>query len=125
MTDPQAASPQSPQSLSATADAKNVNLIYILYLVALAAGVTALVGVVMAYINKDTAPEWLRSHYQFQIRTFWIGLLYAFVSAILVMAVIGIGMLGFVAVWYVIRCVKGMKRIQEGQPVPNPTTWLW
>lgn len=32
-----------------------------------------LVGVVMAYVNRGDAPEWLRAHYRYQIRTFWIG----------------------------------------------------
>lgn len=51
-------------------------IIYILYLVGLVFGVTGIVGVVMAYISKDDAPDWVKTHYQFQIRTFWIGALY-------------------------------------------------
>ena len=53
-------------------------IVYILYLVSLLFGITGIIGVVMAYINKDDAPEWVQTHYQFQIRTFWIGALFIF-----------------------------------------------
>ena len=52
-------------------------IIYILYLVGVAFGITGLIGVIMAYANRSDAPEWLASHYRFQIRTFWLCLLYA------------------------------------------------
>jgi uncharacterized membrane protein len=39
-------------------------------MVCLLFGITGVIGVVMAYINKDDAAEWLKTHYQFQIRTF-------------------------------------------------------
>lgn len=48
--------------------------VYILYLVGFLAGITALVGLVLAYVNRSDASAWLQSHYTFQIRTFWIGL---------------------------------------------------
>ncbi|NLG74719.1 MAG: hypothetical protein GX535_00625, partial [Xanthomonadaceae bacterium] len=53
-------------------------IIYVLYLVGLLTALTSLVGVVMAYIYRDEAPDWLKTHYTFQIRTFWLMLLYAF-----------------------------------------------
>ena len=49
----------------------------------LVTGVTILVGVVMTYIYKDESPEWLRTHYEQQIRLFWIGLLYCVIAGIL------------------------------------------
>ena len=54
----------------------SANVIYILYLVALLlGGLTTLVGVIMAYVYRGSAPAWVQTHYQFQIRTFWIVLL--------------------------------------------------
>lgn len=41
-------------------------LIYVLYLVGFAAGITLVIGVVMAYVNQDGAPDWLRTHYRFR-----------------------------------------------------------
>jgi len=104
---------------------QNAKLVYILYLVGIVVGVTGIVGVVMAYINKDDAPDWLKSHYQFQIRTFWIGLLYFVVGILLTMVVIGIFILLFWCVWLIIRCVKGMKALDAKQAHPNPTGWMF
>lgn len=107
------------------ASAGTAKLIYILYLVGLAVGVTEIVGVVMAYMNKDEAPEWLKSHYHFQIRTFWISILMVFVGVILAFVIIGFFLIFFWYIWLIIRCVKGMKYIDNHQPHPNPTTWMF
>lgn len=100
-------------------------LVYVLYLAGLVLGITGIIGVVMAYINRNDAPEWLQSHYQFQIRTFWIGLLYMVVGALLAMAIIGYFILLFWVVWLIIRCVKGIKALDQQQPPANPTGWMF
>lgn len=105
--------------------AQNAKIIYILYLVGIVVGITGLVGVIMAYINKDEAPDWLKSHYQFLIRTFWIGLLYCVVGIISAVFIIGIFILLFWVVWLIIRCVKGMKALDAKQPHPDPTGWMF
>jgi len=107
------------------ADGKTANLIYILYLVALVIGLTGLVGLIMAYINRSDAPPWVQSHYQFQIRTFWIGLLYGVVGLVTSLILIGWLILLATAVWWIVRCVMGMKALGENRPIANPTTWLW
>jgi uncharacterized membrane protein len=122
MNEPQMASVTSPGS---AAETRNASLVYILYLVSFVIGITCLIGVVMAYVNKGSAPEWLRSHYRYQIRTFWIGLLYGAIGAITTMAFVGFAVLVFVAVWFIVRCVKGLKNVQAGEPVAKPDTWLW
>jgi uncharacterized membrane protein len=106
-------------------DARNLTIIYVLYLFTFLVGVSALIGVVMAYVNKGTAPEWAETHYRYQIRTFWISLLYLLVGGLLVIAAVGFVVLLFWAVWFVVRCVKGLKQVQLGAPMPNPGTWLW
>ncbi len=97
--------------------------IYILYLAGLLVGITPIIGLVMAYIYRDGAPHWLRTHYHFQIRTFWIGLLYVFLGGVTSFIFIGWFILLFWLVWYVIRCVKGLKLAGEGAAVPNAGTW--
>jgi hypothetical protein len=52
--------------------------VYILYLVGFLTGITVLVGVVIAYLQRDNTDRVSQSHFQFQIVTFWIGLLYFF-----------------------------------------------
>jgi uncharacterized membrane protein len=104
-------------------DSGNANLIYILYLISLVLGITAIVGVIMAYIGKDQAPEWLQSHYNNQINIFWKGLLYSVISIILTVVIIGILMLLVVLIWYIVRTVKGMQALSRGEPYPNPGSW--
>ena len=99
-------------------------IVYILYLIGLVFGITWLIGVVMAYINKDDAPEWLKSHYQFQIRTFWIGTLYIFIGIILSFVLVGILVLFFFVIWLIVRCVKGIKYLDQKEAPPNPTGWM-
>ncbi|HXE17121.1 MAG TPA: hypothetical protein VN632_07820 [Stellaceae bacterium] len=100
-------------------------VIYALYLAGLVVGITPIIGLIMAYIYRDGAPHWLRTHYHYQIRTFWIGLLYVFVGAITLFIFIGYFILLFWFFWYVIRCVKGLKLAGEGSAVPNAATWLF
>jgi uncharacterized membrane protein len=117
--------PANVTSPGASAEARNVSTIYILYLVSFVVGITCLIGVVMAYINKDSAPEWLQSHYRYQVRTFWIGLLYGAIGALTTLVVVGFAVLLFLAVWFIVRCAKGLKHVQAGEPMPKPATWLW
>jgi uncharacterized membrane protein len=100
-------------------------IIYILYLVGLATGLTLVIGVIMAYINREDPPEWLQSHFRFQIRTFWIGLLYCVIGVILSMVLVGILVLLFAAVWLIIRVVKGFKYLEQRQPVADVETWMF
>ncbi|MCS4503146.1 hypothetical protein KBTX_02249 [wastewater metagenome] len=104
-------------------DTGKVRVIYILYLVALVLGVTGLIGVVMAYIYRDGAPEWLRSHYTWQIRTFWIGLGLSFIGMITSLILIGWLVLLFTVIWLIVRCVKGMQWLERREAVPAPTDW--
>jgi len=103
----------------------NAQTIYILYLVSLVVGVTGIVGVIMAYVYRDTAPDWLRSHYQFQIRTFWIGLLCIVVGMLLSAVLVGFLVLLFWLIWLILRCVKGMQQLERCEPVTDVDTWLW
>jgi uncharacterized membrane protein len=116
--------PTTPAPPAAQSDT-TAKIVYILYLVALVSGVTALIGVIMAYVNVGEAPEPLRTHYRFQIRTFWISLLYCLVAGILTIVAIGALLFIFIAVWYIVRCAKGLQYLGRGQPYPNATTWLW
>jgi uncharacterized membrane protein len=113
-----------PPPTSASSDERQLALIiYILYLVACASGITAVVGVVMAYVSRSTAPDWLKSHYTFQIRTFWMGLLYFTVSAALCVILIGVPLLIASFIWYIVRCAMGLSRLLRNEPYPTPESW--
>src|SRR5262245_23851155 len=114
------------QSVGTAQDSgSTANLIYILYLIGLAVGITQIVGVVMAYMNRGSAPDWLQSHYTFQIRTFWIGLLGSVIGFALTFILIGFLVLLALLIWYVIRCIKGMQCIGRREAYPNPESWTW
>lgn len=100
-------------------------LIYILYLVSLAVGITTIVGVILAYVNRGNGPAWVESHYHYQIRTFWIGLVYGLIALITSFVAIGFFFAFFVLVWFVVRCAKGLKLVYRAQPIENTGTWLW
>ena len=53
-------------------------------------GLTALIGVVMAYVRKPEAEPNLASHYRFQIRAFWVGFGLSIIAALAMM--IGLGL---------------------------------
>jgi uncharacterized membrane protein len=102
----------------------NVRLVYFLYLSSLVLGITALIGVVIAYLNRGEAQPWAQSHYTYQIRTFWIGLLYSVIAAILMTVLIGFLVMLAVLVWFIVRCVKGLQASSRGEPIANPKSWM-
>jgi uncharacterized membrane protein len=100
-------------------------VVYVLYLAAVITGVTALIGVVMAYIYRDEAPGWLKTHYEFQIRTFWLMILYAIGCTILTFVLIGALLFVVLAVWWIVRCVKGIQYLDRRAAYPNPEAWAF
>ncbi len=100
-------------------------IVYILYFVAYFVGITAIVGVVMAHVQKGSGNAMLDSHYDFQIRTFWIGLLYLIVGFVLMFVLIGFVVWGWWFVWSLIRNIKGILALNENRPIANPSSWLF
>ena len=100
-------------------------VVYALYLASFVVGFTSVIGVVIAYVYRGKGPEWLDEHYRYQIRTFWIGLLYASVATLLTVVLIGIPLLIALAVWLIVRCVKGFRGLQEKRAPDNVAPWLF
>ena len=102
----------------------NVQVVYFLYIAGMFIGISALIGIVIAYINRGKAGGWVETHYTWQIRTFWIGLLYSFVSVLLMIVAIGFVLIFAVAIWVIVRCVLGLQAANRDEPVKNPESWL-
>lgn len=102
----------------------NAQVVYFLYLASFVVAITGLVGLVMAYINRGKAGGFVESHYTFLIRTFWIGLLYALISAVLMLLAIGFALFVAVAVWIIARCIVGLQALQRNEPIRNPESWF-
>ena len=97
--------------------------VYILYLVGFLTGITVLVGLIIAYLQRHKTDRVSQSHFQFQITTFWIGLLYFFAGLLTLHIGIGALILLWYVVWTVIRCVKGILALNMGEPIRNPNSW--
>jgi len=121
--------PPPPPQTQAQPIVSNTQLalaVYILYFVSYVVGITALVGVVIAHVQiGSTTDPMLRSHYQWQIRTFWIGVLYFVIGVVLCFVLIGILVLLFWFIWTLVRNVKGLLALNENRPIANPTSWLF
>ena len=100
-------------------------IVYVLYLVGFFTGVSAVVGLIIAWMQIDRADTVSRSHFRFQIRTFWIGLLLLVVGAITLYIAVGVVILVWWIVWTAIRCVKGLLLLNAGEPVAEPESWLF
>jgi uncharacterized membrane protein len=84
-------------------------------------GLTWIVAIVMNYVKRDeVAGTWLESHFRWQIRTFWFGLLWGVVGGILTVVLIGFAVLFVVAVWVIYRIVKGFLNLSDHKPMPQP-----
>jgi uncharacterized membrane protein len=136
MTDPVQTPTPTPLS---TDDRVFPIAVYALYLLGLMNGITILVGVVMAYALKDKASEIHRTHYVFQIRTFWIGLVIGAVGLILAGAgfpllwLFGFGALlwglsgiifAALFVWFLLRSVLGLIKLLQGEAYPRPRAFI-
>jgi len=99
-------------------------VVYLIYLAALAIPPLAIAGLVLAYVNRETAPDWLKSHYTFQVRTFWITLLYWVISIALCIVIVGFVLLLATVALYIVRCALGLNRLLQREAYPNPETWV-
>ena len=115
----------TPSQPPAMSDTQLALIVYILYFVAYFVGITAVVGVVIAHVQKGSGDAMLDTHYDFQIRTFWIGILYLVVGFVLMFVLIGFLVWGWWFVWSLIRNIKGILALNENRPIANPTSWMF
>jgi uncharacterized membrane protein len=104
----------------------NAQMVYALYLVSFVVGITGIIGLIMAYVNRGKGQAWVDTHYTYAIRTFWIGLLYALISSVLtvlIMAMVGMLLMFATAIWIVVRCVIGLQKASAGEPIARPHSW--
>jgi uncharacterized membrane protein len=93
-------------------------VIYALYAASLFIGVTALIAIVLNYIKRDdVAGTMYESHFRWQIRTFWFGLLWAVIGALTMVVLIGFAILTAALVWYIYRIAKGWLALNDNKPM--------
>ncbi len=108
------------RSAEELAGLKNVTMVvYVLQALGyMTGGFTALVAVIVNYVKRDdVAGTIYQSHFDWQIRTFWWGLVWGLVGGALVFVLVGFAIWFAAWVWMIYRVVKGWLRLTEGQPV--------
>ena len=87
-------------------------------------GWPSIIAVIMNYIKRSAARgTWLESHFRWQIRTFWFGLLWAVLCGVVVVLTFGIGLivvwlpLGFLTIWFIYRIVRGWMALSAHRPM--------
>lgn len=109
----------SMPSSTATSDMRTLAIVcYVLYFTALISGITALIGVIIAYVKKGDArgTVW-ESHFDNLISVFWIALVGCIIGALTVW-VLGLGILILIGVfvWYLYRTIKGFLAVIDSKP---------
>jgi uncharacterized membrane protein len=87
-------------------------------------GWPSIIAVILNYVKRgDARGTWLDSHFRWQIRTFWYGLLWVALCFGFVVLTLGVGMLvawlplGLVGLWFVYRIARGWLRLVDRQPM--------
>ena len=88
-------------------------------------GWPSIIAVVLNYIKRgDARGTWVESHFTWQIRTFWWGLLWVCLCIAFIVMTLGIGIiiawlpLGIVALWFIYRVARGWIALNDRRPVP-------
>jgi len=100
------------------------------FLMVMTLGLSGILALLVANFREEKAADWLKSHYEFQKRTFWIGILPVLAGffAVLrlhvtdqrVMLVLLVVPLGYTAG----RAALGFNHLFHGRAVPNPKAWI-
>ncbi len=98
--------------------------IYGLYLLGLLFPPAAALGLILAlHAARHPAAPWLLSHHRFQVRTFWLGLLYLLPVFLLGPTPLGLPAALLWSLWVLVRIGRGWRALRRERPVPAPERW--
>src|SRR5438128_715511 len=87
-------------------------------------GWPSIIAVILNYVKRSEAlGTWLASHFRWQIRTFWFGILWVALCLLFVVATLGVGLLiawlplGVVGLWFIYRVASGWLRLKDRRPM--------
>ena len=114
------------------------NVIYALHAWSLLAGIVgaatvigmfltgwpSIIAVILNYLKRaDVRGTWLESHFRWQIRTFWFGLLWVALCCLFIIGTLGIGILiawlplVFITLWFIYRIARGWLALNDRRPM--------
>jgi len=102
-----------------------VTLVYILYFIGFATGISAIAGLAIAHAKSGEVDELWQSHLDYQTRTFWYGIAMLITGTVLMFVLIGWLVIIWWFIWTAIRCVKGVMAANEDRVIDDPATWMW
>ena len=89
-------------------------------------GWPSIIAVILNYVKRgEVRGTWLESHFRWQIRTFWFGLLWVSLCVLFIVVTLGIGILvawlpiGLVGLWFIYRIVRGWMALSDRRPMYN------
>jgi len=89
-------------------------VIYILQAIALFTAIPMIIAIVLNYVKLDEVRNtWLASHFSWQLRTFWYGLLFYIIAIITHFILIGFVIGGITWLWQIYRVVRGWLSLAE------------
>lgn len=104
----------TPVGRDLSAETRLTHIVYGLLAASYFTGITALIAVVINYVKiDDVRGTWLESHFRWQIRTFWWGLVWVAIGSVLAIILIGWAVLVAVGVWGIYRIAKGWLNLSE------------
>jgi uncharacterized membrane protein len=87
-------------------------------------GWPSIIAVILNYVKRGEARgTWLESHFRWQIRTFWFGLLWVALCLVFVVLTLGIGLLvawlplAVVGLWFIYRVARGWLELKDRRPM--------
>jgi uncharacterized membrane protein len=87
-------------------------------------GWPSIIAVILNYVKRsEVRGTWLESHFRWQIRTFWYGLLWVSLCGLFIVMTLGIGILiawlplAIVSFWFVYRIIRGWMALRDGRPM--------
>ena len=85
-------------------------------------GWPSIIAVILNYIKRSAVQgTWLESHFRWQIRTFWYGLLWVSLCVLFIVFTLGIGILiawlpiGIITIWLIYRIARGWMALRDGK----------
>ena len=111
----------SMQSTDRMKSLKTLTLVvYVLYALSYFTGITAVIGIIINYVKREEVTgTWLASHFSWQIKTFWFGLLWAVIGAATMIIMVGFAILFANFIWIIYRIIKGWLNLNEDKPMPQ------
>jgi uncharacterized membrane protein len=87
-------------------------------------GWPSIIAVILNYVKRgDVRGTWIESHFRWQIRTFWFGVLWIGLCVLFVVFTLGIGILIawlpilIVGFWFIYRIVRGWLALNARTPM--------